>query len=53
MIVAAHRVEHLHLLRAQGLARGVLKTLSAAEQDELLALLGKISDRIKSEKKPA
>lgn len=34
-------------------ARGVLKTLSAAEQDELLALLGKISDRIKSEKKPA
>ncbi|HXT00042.1 MAG TPA: MarR family transcriptional regulator [Elusimicrobiota bacterium] len=34
-------------------ARGALKTLSAAEQDELLALLGKISDRIKSEKKLA
>lgn len=34
-------------------ARGVLKTLSVAEQDELLALLGKISDRIKSEKKLA
>ncbi len=34
-------------------ARGVLKTLSPAEQDELLSLFGKISDRIKSEKKPA
>lgn len=34
-------------------ARGVLKTLSAAEQDELLSLFGKISDRIKSEKKAA
>lgn len=34
-------------------ARGLLKTLSAAEQDELLSLFGKISDRIKSEKKAA
>ena len=34
-------------------ARGLLKTLNPAEQDELLALLGKISDRIKSEKKAA
>jgi DNA-binding MarR family transcriptional regulator len=28
-------------------ARGLLKSLSAAEQDELLALFGKIADRIK------
>lgn len=34
-------------------ARGILKTLSAAEQDELLSLFGKISDRIKAEKKTA
>ena len=34
-------------------ARGILKTLSAAEQDELLSLFGKISDRIKTEKKAA
>jgi DNA-binding MarR family transcriptional regulator len=34
-------------------ARGILKTLSAAEQDELLSLFGKISDRIKTEKKTA
>ncbi len=31
-------------------ARGLLKTLSAAEQDELLALFGKLSARIKAEK---
>jgi DNA-binding MarR family transcriptional regulator len=34
-------------------ARGVLKTLSPAEQDELLSLFGKIADRIKAEKKAA
>ena len=34
-------------------ARGILKTLSAQEQDELLSLFGKISDRIKAEKKAA
>ena len=34
-------------------ARGMLKTLSAAEQDELLSLLGKVSERIKAEKKAA
>lgn len=31
-------------------ARGLLKTLSAEEQDALLALFGKISERIKTEK---
>jgi DNA-binding MarR family transcriptional regulator len=34
-------------------ARGILKTLNAEEQDELLSLFGKISDRIKTEKKAA
>jgi DNA-binding MarR family transcriptional regulator len=34
-------------------ARGALKTLSPAEQDELLALLGKMSDRLKAERKAA
>lgn len=34
-------------------ARGLLKTLSAREQDELLALFGKLSDRVKSESKTA
>ena len=34
-------------------ARGLLKTLSAAEQDELLALFGKLSARIKAEKEAA
>ena len=34
-------------------ASGLLKTLSPAEQDELLSLFGKISDRIKAEKKAA
>lgn len=31
-------------------ARGLLKTLNAEEQDALLSLFGKISDRIKAEK---
>ena len=34
-------------------ARGLLKTLSAEEQDALLSLFGKISDRIKAEKDAA
>jgi DNA-binding MarR family transcriptional regulator len=34
-------------------ASGLLKTLSPSEQDELLKLFGKISDRIKAEKKAA
>lgn len=31
-------------------ASGLLKTLTAAEQDELLSLFGKLADRIKTEK---
>ena len=44
----------LHETSMQGrveLARGLLKSLSAEEQDALVSLFGKISDRIKAEKK--
>lgn len=34
-------------------AQGVLKALSAAEQEALIGLFGKISERIKAEKKRA
>lgn len=46
----------LHQAASEGrleFARGLLKTLSAEEQEVLISLLGKISERIKPEKKAA
>ena len=45
---------HKSVLESQiQFARGLMKTLSAEEQDALLALFGKLSDKIKAANEPA